>query len=232
MNSLFMLSAGAAQGLVLAVEAPFQEQHGLQLRASFGAVIAMQERLATDPCDVLILTEKMMEKAIQSGAVLATSARTLGQVMTGIAVKTGEAAVDVSTPDALAATLRAASGIYVPDQQKSTAGIHFMKVIAELGLETELADRLRPYANGVTALTAMAKSSESGLIGCAQVSEILLIEGVSPTASLPEELAHAAVYTAAVSATAAKPESAALLIEMMTSKAQAKMRKRCGFEPI
>lgn len=232
MNPLFMLSAGAAQGLVLAVEGLFQEKHDIQLRASFGAVGAMQERLANSLCDVLILTETMIEEAIQSGAVLADSAKPLGKVMTGVAVKTGEPAVDVSTTDALAAALRAASGIYMPDQHKSTAGVHFMKVLAELGLEAELADRLRPYANGATALTEMAKSSEPGLIGCTQVTEILLIDGIELAGNLPKAFELASVYTAAVSASATQPESAALFVEMLTAKAQAKTRKSCGFEPI
>lgn len=232
MDSLFMLSAGAAQSLVMAVESQFQANHGLQLRASFGAVGAMQERLASNPCDVLILTQKMIQEGLDDGSVLAGSARPLGQVMTGVAVKTGEAAPDVSTPDALSAALRAASAIYMPDQHKSTAGIHFMKVLTELGLDRELADRLRPYANGATALTAMAKSAEQGLIGCTQVTEILLIEGISLIGNLPPALALASVYTAAVSANATKPEAAALLIEMMTGKAQAEARQSCGFEPI
>ena len=62
MDSLALLSAGAAKGLVLALQQRFTEASGAQLQATFGAVGAIREQwLAGAPCDVIILTEKQID---------------------------------------------------------------------------------------------------------------------------------------------------------------------------
>ena len=60
---LFVLSAGAAQGLVVALAPRFLAEIGVTLRTTFGAVGAIREKLlAGDRCDVLILTEAMIDQ--------------------------------------------------------------------------------------------------------------------------------------------------------------------------
>jgi molybdate transport system substrate-binding protein len=185
--------------------------------------------LAGAPCDVLILTAALIAQLESSGHVVAGSARALGTVKTGVAVKTGEAMPPVGTPDELKAALRAATGIYFPDPVKATAGIHFMNVLKQLGIDTEVASRLRPFPNGATAMAAMAATSEPGLIGCTQVTEILYTPGVQLVAPLPMAFELATVYTAAVSSTAANPLAAAALIALLAGAEAAPARLSGGF---
>jgi molybdate transport system substrate-binding protein len=188
------------------------------------------ELLAGAPCDVLIMTDALIAQLTASGQVAAGRERALGAVKTGIAVKTGEARPAVSTRAELRAALQAASGIYFPDAVKSTAGIHFMNVLKQLGLDQELADRLRTYPNGAAAMTAMAKSTETGLLGCTQDTEIWYIEGVDLIADLLKEFELATVYTAAVCTGAKAPESATALIGLLAGAEAAGLRVECGFE--
>ena len=69
----------------------------------------------------------------------------------------------------------AATGIYLPDPPKATAGIQFVKVLETLGMAGDLASRLHPYPNGAAAMPAMAQSQGAGPVGCTQVTEILLL---------------------------------------------------------
>jgi molybdate transport system substrate-binding protein len=230
-NSLHLLSGGAAQALVTRLQDRFLAQHGHAIEPTFGAVGLMKDKLlAGAPCDLLILTDVLIAQLTSCGQVAAASAQALGVVKTGIAVKTGEARPAVSTRAELSATLQAASGIYFPDPVKATAGIHFMQVLKQLGLDQTLADRLRTYPNGAAAMTAMAQSSEKGLIGCTQVTEILYIEGVDLIADLPKEFELATVYTAAVCTGAKAPEAAAALIALLAGAQAAELRLECGFE--
>ena len=105
-----------------------------------------------------------------------------------------------------------------------------MNVLKQLGLDQELADRLRTYPNGAAAMTAMAKSTEKGLIGCTQDTEILYIEGVDLIADLPKEFELATVYTAAVCSKAKEPKGAADLIALLAGSETATLRIECGFE--
>ena len=232
MTSLHLLSGGAAQGLVRQLQAAFEANSSLKLDATFGAVGAMKQRLLDGaPCDVLILTQALIDGLVQSGQVRAGSDRKLGIVKTGIAVKAGTPWPEVDTADRLRQALRSATGIYFPDPQLATAGIHFMKVLNELGIANEVAERLRPFPNGATAMKAMAACDDPQVIGCTQVTEILITEGIDLVADLPPVFELATVYTAAVCTASAHPLAATQFIEQLVSPNHASLRQQGGFLP-
>lgn len=231
MTSLHLLSGGAAQGLVVPLQDRFQAQSGCAIQGNYGAVGLMKDRLlAGEPCDVIILTQALIEQLTASGHVRAGSAQSLGLVKTGIAVKVGEPAPPVDSPAALKAALLAAQGIYFPDPVKATAGIHFMNVLKGLGIDAIVAARLRPFPNGNIAMRELSQAKESGLIGCTQVTEIRYTPGVQLVAPLPKEFELATVYTAAVCTRATQPQAARDLIALMSSADAAALRRACGFE--
>jgi molybdate transport system substrate-binding protein len=231
MKNLNILSGGAAQGLVTQLEGQFYAEAGRAIHGTYGAVGMMRDKLLTgEPCDLIILTQALIEQLSASGHVVAGSARALGLVKTGVAVKTGEAAPQVDTAENLKAALLAAKGIYFPDPVKATAGIHVMNVLKKLGIDAAVADRLRPYPNGATAMREMAASTESGLIGCTQVTEIIFAPGVDLVARLPQEFELVTVYTAAICSQSDQPQAAQMLIDLMTDPQSAQLRLDGGFE--
>jgi molybdate transport system substrate-binding protein len=145
-------------------------------------------------------------------------------------VKTGDASPAVGTADELKAALLNAKGIYFPDPVKATAGIHFMNVLKQLEIDAQVAGRLHPFPNGATAMGEMARSSEPGVIGCTQVTEILYTPGVTLVAPLPQAFELATVYTAGVSSRANSPQTAAALIALLASTQTAALRRAGGFE--
>jgi molybdate transport system substrate-binding protein len=221
-----ILSGGAAQALV-------DRMKGARaVQGTFGAVGAMRDKLlAGEPCDVLILTQALIDQLTQQGHVVAGSAAPLGVVKTGVAVRSGEARPDVSSRDALKAALQKASGVYFPDPQKATAGIHFMKVLKALGIDEALAGRIHNFPNGATSMAEMAKAAP-GAIGCTQVTEILHAPGVELVGLLPREFELATVYTAAVCTKAQSPSEAREFVQLLASRAAASARAECGFEPL
>jgi molybdate transport system substrate-binding protein len=231
MTQLHILSGGAAFGLVSKLEAQFKASSGCTLAGTYSAVGVMRDQLlAGAPCDVVILSAALIAQLEASGHVAAGSARALGKVRTGIAVKAGSPQPLVGSPQQLKAALLAANGIYFPDPIKATAGIHFMNVMKHLGIDTQVASRLRSYPNGATAMAEMAKCPEPGLVGCTQVTEILYTPGVDLVAVLPKEFELATVYTAAVSSKAANPSQAAALVALLSSPGAAALRLAGGFE--
>lgn len=234
-HQLHVLSGGAAQGLVSHLQGSFKAQHLCSISGTFSAVGMMKVALLGGaPCDVIILTDMLIAELMASGHLLPGSAKNVGIVKTGIAIKTGDKTVDVSTPEKLKATLQAAKGIYFPDPIKATAGIHVMKVLKALALELKLASKLHVYANGATAMKAMAEAEAipggSGPVGCTQITEIVYTAGVDLVAPLPKEFELATTYTAAVCANSTQPGSAAALIALMASTDTAALRLTCGFE--
>jgi molybdate transport system substrate-binding protein len=229
---LYLLSGGAAAGLVNPLKAQFEAKHQCTLRSTFSAVGAMKEALLQGaPCDMVILSKALVQGLIDSGHVKAGSLRALGVVKTGIAVKHGTAHPAIATRADLQAAFRAAEGIYFPDPKLATAGIHFFKVLETLGLDAELADRFHTFPNGATAMKAMANAN-GPVIGCTQVTEIKYTEGVDLVGVLPQEFELATVYALGISVHAQQPKLAQAMADALTDTSTEALRIAGGFELI
>lgn len=234
MASLHILSGGAANGLVNKLQAQCQQRTGLEVAGTFSAVGQMKEALlAGQPCDLVILTEAMVQDLIASGHLDSASAHRVGGVQTGLGLPAGQSVPPLNNAEQLAQALAQASGVYMADPVKSTAGIHFMKVLRELGLDQSLGPRLKGFPNGQTAMATMASDSQTAtgpLIGCTQITEILNTPGVQLVGLLPKQFELATPYWAAVTRSSQQPEAAAVMVELLSAPAQAELRKACGFD--
>lgn len=228
-RTLNILSGGAAQGLVGRLAPAFEQAHDCRLAGSFGAVGLMKEKLvAGDPCDLLILSDALIRGLVAEGRALADTVRPVGGVQTGLALKAGRTPATVDSADDLLALLQTAPAIYFPDPDKATAGIHCLKVLKALGLADD-PRRLRTFPNGATAMAALAQAPEPDAVGCTQVTEILITQGVFLTGVLPPPHDLTTTYTAAVAADADAPDLARALIAALTAADAAPVRKECGF---
>lgn len=228
-KTLRILSGGAAQGLVGRLQAEFEKKHDCRIEGSFGAVGAMRDKLlAGTPCDLLILTQALIDELAAQGRAQTASVTPVGRVKTGVALKEKHAPVAIRTPEDLKALLQAAPEIYFPDPGKATAGIHFMKVLQALDLAGDPA-KLKTYPNGATAMAALAQASEPEAVGCTQVTEILITPGVRLTGLLPAPHELVTLYTAAVATDAQEPQLARALVEELTAAGAVETRRRCGF---
>lgn len=226
---LYLLSGGAAQGLVGRLQPAFEARHGCSIEGSFGAVGLMREKLlAGDLCDLLVLSDTLIQALVAEGRVDASSVRAVGGVQTGLALKDGHVRAPVHTEAELKDLLASAPAIYFPDPQKATAGIHFLKVLQALDLAGD-PHKLRTFPNGATAMAALAQAPEAGAVGCTQVTEILITKGVRLAGLLPAPHGLTTTYTAAVPVDAREPGLARELIAELVAPANAEVRRECGF---
>lgn len=228
---MYVLSGGAAAAVVKAVQAEFEKVTGKRIHGTFNAVGQMRDQLVSGaPCDVVILTQPLIAQLIASGHVVAGSARSLGCVKTGVAVRSGTAHPSIKTRAELHAAMSAAQGIYFPDPDKATAGIHFMNVLKTLGLGETMRSKFRVFPNGATAMGEMAKSQENNLIGCTQVTEINYTASVDLVDVLPAEFELSTDYTLGLCTRAQNPAHAELLADLLTGAASEAVRRQGGFE--
>ena len=228
---LNVLCAGAAQGLVKALQQRFAAATGAQVQGRFGAVGAMKEALlAGEPCDVMIVTDAMIETLAASGALRGESCAPLGRVRTGIAVRVADPLPAIDTPDELRSALLAADRIYFPDPERATAGIHFAAVLRQLGIDDELAPRFATFSNGATSMRELAQSAAQRPIGCTQVTEINGTDGVRLVGALPKAFELATAYSAAVASRASDPALAARFVSLLAGIDSMALRRQGGFE--
>ncbi len=225
---LKFLGGGAAHGLVEAIAGTA----GVDVDSAFGPVGGIRDRvLAGEACDIVILTHALVAELTAQGLVGTRPCSDLGMVRTSIAVRAGCDKPDVSDAEALRKTLLAADALYFPDPGKATAGIHFAKVIAALGIEDAVRGRLRTFPGGLPAMKALAASTGNAL-GCTQATEIVAVPGVAMVAPLPPGHELATVYTVALGAKCADPGAARSFVESLTGRDCAPIRAKAGFEGV
>ena len=230
MNSLKILSGGAAQGLVASLAGKFREQTGSEIAGEFGAVGVMADKLrAGASTDLVILTRALVEKLAEENLVISTSIRDVGLVETALAVRAGDPTLSVSNADDLRKALLAADAIYVPDTKTSTAGLHVARVLDRLGIADAVASRLNIYPNGATAMRQLAASDAARPLGCTQSTEIIATAGVELSGSLPRGYDLATTYTAGISVQSVQAKAAQALIDLLTATDTAALRSQAGF---
>jgi molybdate transport system substrate-binding protein len=219
------ISAGAANGLVTAVA----REAGVTVEGSFGAVGAMLDKFrAGEACDVVILTDAQVADLAAHAQVVPGTSADLGSVPTAIAVREGRELPDVSNEAALRAALLAAGAIYSPDPARSTAGIHFGKVIDQLGIRAQVESRIRHFPSGAAAMKAMAEDGGNP-IGCTQATEILATPGARLVQPLPKGFDLETVYTAAVASRATQAKGAGEFVARLVGESSREARIKAGF---
>ena len=207
--TLKILSAGAAQAVTERIIEGFKRDTGSEVTADFGAVGAMRARVVGgEPVDVVILTRTMIDELVTGGWLAANSQLDLGKVGTGVAVRAGTRAPDISTTEALGAAILAAGKIVCPDPAIATAGKVVMNLLDQLNVAAEVRQRMQFFPNGYAAMSWLASNADAGELGITQITEIRPNKGVAFAGPLPDTLQQKTVYSAAVASQASERELA------------------------
>ena len=226
-----VLSAGAAKAVVQSLAQSFGDAGGVTVSATFDAAGAIRTQFLHERrCDAVILPAPMLHALSAEGAVDASSMAPLGRVLTCVAVRSGADAPTIGSVEALRNALLRASALYCPDVERSTAGIHFMKMLGAMGIDASVRAKVRAYANGATAMAAMAAAdAPPGALGCTQATEILYTDGVSLVGPLPAPYELSTTYSVGVSADSGNPKLAAQFAALLTGTATRALRSAKGF---
>ena len=223
-----VLAAGAAKSLVERIETPFSQATGHRLKASFDTVGAQRERVEKgERPDVVILSSNAIAELNKRGLIDSASIREIGDVQVGLATSAANKAStsDISTPEAFRRTLLAAKSIaYADPARGATAGAHFAKVLRELGVADDVAQRVTVLPFGVEVIEAVAAGKYE--LGVSQSSEIVQHKGVRYLGALPAPYRLNTRYQVAALKDRA---NAASLIEFLHSPAARDAARASGF---
>ena len=221
-----MFAAGAAKALVERVEPSFTQTSGHRISATFDTVGAQRERVEKGARpDVVILSSAAIAQLNKLGLIDSASIRDIGDVQVGLAVAASAPPPNISTSDALRATLLAAISIaYADPARGATAGAHFAKVLRELGVADELAKRITVLPFGVEVIEAVGAGKFE--LGVSQSSEIVQHNGVRYVGALPAPYRLSTRYQ--IAALKDRP-NAARLIDFLHSPAARDAARASGF---
>ena len=217
-----VLAAGAAKAALEKIAPEFQRATGHTLAAGYDTVGAQRDRvLKGEAADLVILSDSAIAQLAAAGKLTGEERQFIGQVAVSLAVPAGAAVPDISTADGLKAALQQAPTIaYADPARGATAGTHFDKVLAQLGLRDALKPKLHVLPFGVDVIKDVAAGKYA--LGVSQSSEILQHEGIAMVGPLPAPYALTTGYSAAV--TSARPAAELLLQFLATAPAMAQFR--------
>jgi molybdate transport system substrate-binding protein len=231
MATIKVMSAGAVQSMVEALGAEFERATGHRLDLNFGTAGALRARFeGGEVPDLLILSAAFMQALDKDGVFVPGSRTDLGRTVTGVAVKEGATAPDISTPAAFKQALLNARGVsYTDPKAGGSSGNFFAGLLQKLGIADEVNKKAVLGKRGYEVAQAVADGRAE--IGTTFISEILTVKGVTVLGPLPGELHNVNTYTAAIPAASSQKEAAASLLRALTNPANAARWVAAGLEP-
>jgi molybdate transport system substrate-binding protein len=223
-----VLAAGAAKAALEKIAPEFQRATGHTLHASFDTVGAQRDRvLKGEAVDLAILSDGAIAQLAAAGRVANLPRQAIGTVAVSLAVPAGASVPDISTPEALKQALQQAPAIaYADPARGATAGTHFDKVLAQLGLRETLQPKLHVLPFGVDVIRDVSTGKYA--LGVSQSSEILQHAGITMVGPLPAPFALTTAYSAAV--TSEQP-AARQLLEFLGTPPAVRQFRATGFLP-
>ncbi|MBR0735181.1 substrate-binding domain-containing protein [Bradyrhizobium japonicum] len=204
-----------------------QASSGHKLEIVFGTTPNLiKEATSGKPFDVGVVPVEVMQDASARAGFATGSTTDIAHVGLGVAVRSGAQRPDISTADALKATLLKAQSIAsIPE---SVTGYSIAKVFDRLGIAEPMKAKMRAQPSPAQVVAAVAKG-EAELGVC--LIYVLAAPGLDIVGPFPAELQKNVVFTAAVGSETKEAIAAKALIEYLKSPAAVGIIKSNGMNP-
>jgi molybdate transport system substrate-binding protein len=224
---LTVLTSNSIRGVLAVLGPDFERRTGYTLTISYDPAQVMLRRIAAgETGDVAILGTAAIDTLAAEGKIDAGTRRTLARCGVGLAVRAGAPKPDVSTVDALKKTLLETPSIIYTSEGAS--GIHFARVIEELGIADAVRAKAHRQTGGLVAERLAAGEVE---LAVQQIPELLAVSGVELVGPLPEPLQTRSVSTAALFTGTRQRTAAQAFIDFLATPDAARIFRQKGHEP-
>jgi molybdate transport system substrate-binding protein len=222
-----VVASTAMREILEALVPQFERDSGHKVTVSFlsGAVLPVKMKEGAQ-ADLVVTTPATIDDLVAAGKVVANSRVDFVRSGAGVSVRAGAPKPDISTADALKNALLAAKTV---GYSQGPSGVHFMTVLAKLGITDQIKAKgvVPPLGQRVGTLIAEGKAE----IGVQQITELLQIPGIDFVGPLPKDLQANIVYATATPTSAKEKAGAAALVKYLGSEPTVPVIKKMGLEP-
>jgi molybdate transport system substrate-binding protein len=224
---LKVLAGGAFAGPLAEIGPKFESAFGHKLVIVYGAVPQLiKQAAAGEPFDVGILPRQVFADAAAAARFPPGPKAGIARVGYGVAVKAGAPKPDVSTPDALKATLlKAQSVVFLPE---SAAGAYVMSVFDRLGIGEAMKAKTKPQANA--ALIAQAVANGDAELGVFLIN-VFVVPGVDIAGPFPGDLQQELIYEGVSPIDSKQADAAKAFIDYLRTPEAVAVMKAKGVTP-
>ena len=231
MADIKVMSTGAVEPMVKLFAPVFERETGHKANLNFGTAGGLRERLGKgEAADLIILPAAAMEAMDKAGKLVPGTRTDLGRTVTGIAVKDGAPAPDMSTPEAFKQALIKAKGVSFSDPAAGgSSGTYFAGLLQKMGIADEVNRKAVLGKRGYEVAQAVVDGRAE--IGTTFISELLTVPGVRIIGPLPGELYFANTYTAGIPVESRQQDAAKALLRVLTNPQTRDKWVAAGLEP-
>jgi len=224
---LTVLAGGSMTASLKELGPRFESATGHKLTFRFAGTPELIKLAASGaPFDLGVVPVDVMKDAAARAKFAPGATVDIARVGYGVAVRAGAPKPDVSTPDALKATLLKAQSITL--YPASAAGAYVLKTFERLGIGDEMKAKLKPQAGPGDIPKAVASGeAELGVF----LTNVLAGPGVELAGPFPAELQNDLVFVGAVATDSRNAAGAQALIDFLKSPEAAAVIKAKGMTP-
>jgi len=190
----------------------FEKATGHKVTIEFAATPDLIKMATSAPFDLAVVPVDVFKNDAARAKLVAEPTVDIARVGFGVAVKAGTPKPDVSTPEALKATLLKAQSIAMLPE--SAAGGYVLKVFDRLGVGAELKAKIKGQKTPGDIPAAVAKGeAEVGVF----LSNVLIAPGVEFAGPFPGDLQNDLVFTSGIAAGSKEAVAAKAFMDYLRS---------------
>jgi molybdate transport system substrate-binding protein len=224
---LTVLAGGSMTASLKELGPRFENATGHKLSIRFAGTPELIKQAASGaPFDLGVVPVDVMKDPAARAKFAAGPTVDIARVGYGVAVRAGAPKPDVSTPDALKATLLKAQSITL--YPESAAGAYVISVFQRLGIADAMKPKIKAQAGPAQIPLAVASGeAELGVF----LTNVLAGPGVELAGPFPASLQQELVFTGAVAAASPHADAAKALIDYLRTPEAAAVLKSKGMTP-
>lgn len=211
--------------------APKFEATGHKLTVVYAPSGAIAKRVTDgEAADLLVSTPAGIDTLIKSGKVTDGTNTAIARSGMGVAVLKGAPKPDISTPEAFKQALLSAKAVAYSDPAAGGAsGVHFVKVLEQLGIKDQVLAKGKP-GRGIPVATFVVKGEAD--IAIQQLPELLHVAGAEVVGPLPGNLQNITTFAAGIPASSTQADAAKALVRFLQTPESAAVIKKHGLDPV
>jgi molybdate transport system substrate-binding protein len=189
-----VLSTQATEDAYKELVPQFEKATGHKVTTVFTGTVGANKRLADgESYDMLIMSSTSIDEHLKSGKLAAGSRVDLARSGVGVAVKAGARKPDISSVEALKATMLSARSI---GYSTGPSGIYIVSLFEKLGIADQVKGKLKQTPTGVFVGSIIANGEAE--IGFQQVSELSHFAGVDYVGPLPADVQQFTMFSSGI----------------------------------
>jgi len=205
----------------------FEKASGQKVTVVFASSTEIVNQISGgESVDLVVTAASVTDALIKQGKLLAGSKVDFSKSGIGVAIRPGAPKPDISSGDALKASLLAAKSILLSTGPSSG---HLIDLFQQMGIADALKPKLKQLALGMPVGPALANGE--GELGFTQICEFLPVKGIVYLGPLPADIQHITVFSMGLHASATAADAARSLMKFLSSPEAIPAIRNSGMEP-